>query len=147
MKLAWFLPRLFVIAVLVNYVWEIVQAPLYVRMEKMSLVWWHCGLAAVGDGFFVLLIYAAGWIVSRKRDWFVPPKMIGYAVMLLAGLVISVSIEWLAVFVTNRWAYTAQMPVVPLLDVGLAPVAQMLVLPPLIFRVLTGWPGRISAAM
>ena len=63
MKLAWFLPRLFVPAVLINYVWEVVQAPLYVGMENFNLVWWHCGLAALGDGLLVLLIYAVGWAV------------------------------------------------------------------------------------
>ncbi len=146
MKLAWFLLRLFVVAVLINYVWEIVQAPLYIGMENFNLVWWHCGLAALGDGLLVLLIHSAGWAVLRGRNWFVHPGAIGYAVMLLAGLAIGVGIEWLAVFVTNRWAYTAQMPLVPLLDVGLAPVAQMLVLPPLIFRIVAAWHNRASAA-
>ena len=147
MKLAGFFPRLFVIAVPVNYVWEIVQAPLYVGMESFKLVWWHCGLAALGDGLLALLIYAAGWAVLGKQDWFVHPGAIGYAVMLLAGLAIGVGIERLAVFVAKRWAYTAQMPLVPLLDVGLAPIAQMLVLPPLIFRIVAAWCNhRASAA-
>lgn len=146
MKLAWLLPRIFAMAVLINYVWEIAQSPLYVGMETFNLVWWHCGLAAVGDGFLLLPIYAAGWFVTRQRHWFVQPKMIGYAVMLLAGLVISVSIEWLAVFVSNRWEYTARMPLVPMVNVGLAPVAQMLALPPLIFRIIAAWPGRPDAA-
>lgn len=146
MKSAWFLPRLFVIAVLINYVWEIAQSPLYVGMENLSLVWWHCGLAAVGDGFLVLLIYAVGWAVTRQRDWFVQPMTTGYAMMLLAGLFISVSIEWLAVFVGSQWAYTSRMPLIPLLKVGFVPVAQMLVLPPLIFRTIVGWHGRASAA-
>ncbi len=85
MKLAWFLLRLFVVAVLINYVWEIVQAPLYVGMENFNLVWWHCGLAALGDGLLVLLIYAVGWGVLRRRDWFVRPGIAGYAVILAAG--------------------------------------------------------------
>ena len=146
MKLAWFLPRLFVPAILINYVWEVVQAPLYVGMENFNLVWWHCGLAALGDGLVVLLIYAVGWAVLRSRDWFVHPGAIGYAVMLFAGLVISVGVEWLAVFVANRWAYAAQMPLVPWLNVGLAPVAQMLLLPPLIFRIVAAGRNRASAA-
>lgn len=64
--------------------------------------------------------------------------------MLLAGLVISVGVEWLAVFVANRWA--ARMPLVPLLNVGLTPVAQMLMLPPLIFRIVAARCNRASAA-
>lgn len=146
MELAWLCPRLFVVAVLINYIWEIAQSPLYVGMEDFNLVWWHCGLAALGDGLLVLLIHSAGWAVLHRWDWFMHPRAIGYAMMLLAGLAIGVSIEWLAVFVTNRWAYTAQMPLVPLLDVGLAPVAQMLVLPPLIFHIVAAWRNRASAA-
>jgi hypothetical protein len=142
MKLAEIFPRLFVIAVPVNYVWELVQSPLYVGMDSFKLVWWHCGLAALGDGLLLLLIYAAGWAVLRKRDWFAHPGAIGYVVMLLAGLIISVGIEWLAVFIVRRWAYTAQMPLIPWLNVGLTPVAQMLVLPPLIFRILAAWYDR-----
>jgi len=44
--------------------------------------------------------------------------------------------------VLQRWAYTARMPRVPGLDVGLVPVAQMLILPPLIFRLVAGWYRR-----
>ena len=116
MKLAWFLPRLFVIAVLVNYVWELIQAPLYVGMGSFKLCVWHCGVAALGDGLLVLLIYVIGGAVLNKQDWFVDPGAIGYVVMLLVGLAIGVGIEWLAVVVTNRWDYTVQMPLVPLLD-------------------------------
>lgn len=137
---------LFVVSVFVNYLWEMAQAPLYEGMDDFAVVWWHCGLAALGDGLLVLLIYAAGWAVLRRQDWFVQPGRIGYAVMLFAGLVICVGIEWLAVFVGNQWAYTPQMPLVPLLKVGFVPVAQMLVLPPLIFRVVAGWHDRASAA-
>jgi len=133
---------LFVVSVFVNYLWEMAQTPLYKGMDDFSIVWWHCGVAALGDGLLVLLIYAAGWAVLRKLDWFTHPGAIGYAVMLLAGLVIGVSIEWLAVFIANRWTYTAWMPLVPLLNVGLAPVAQMLVLPALIFRIVAAWRNR-----
>ena len=59
-------------------------------------------------------------------------------------LVLGVTVEWVAVHVLQRWAYAARMPRVPWLDVGLIPVAQMLVLPPLIFRLVAGWYRRIA---
>ena len=62
--------------------------------------------------------------------------------MLVTGLVIAVSIELVAVYVMGRWEYTKQMPLVPGLGVGLTPVAQMLVLPPIIFHVVTVWLER-----
>ena len=145
MKLTWLLSRLFVIAVSGNYVWEIAQAPLYVGMDSFKVVWWHCGVAALGDGLLVLLIYVIGGTVLNKQDWFVHPRTIGYVIMMFVGLAIGVGIEWLAVVVTNRWEYTVRMPLVPLLGVGLIPVAQMLVLPPLVFRLVAIWSDRASA--
>jgi hypothetical protein len=46
----------------------------------------------------------------------------------------------------GRWMYTAQMPLVPGLDVGIVPIVQMLVLPPLLFRLVAVWCGRTSGA-
>ncbi|MGH7966973.1 MAG: hypothetical protein ACRERD_34985 [Candidatus Binatia bacterium] len=141
MKLGWMLATIFAVAVLFNYPWELAQAPLYVGMNSFSTTWWHCFVASVGDGVLVLLILVVGWVVLRRRDWFVHPGVRAYAVMLVTGLVIGVSVEWAAVHVAERWAYTARMPLVPGLGIGIVPIAQMLVLPPLIFRVVVAW-GR-----
>lgn len=44
----------FVVAVLVNYAWELAQAPLYVGLEDYNLaVFWHCFVASLGDGVMV----------------------------------------------------------------------------------------------
>jgi hypothetical protein len=40
-----------------------------------------------------------------------------------------------AVHILNRWEYTPNMPKLPGLDIRLVPIAQMLVLPPLIFGI------------
>jgi hypothetical protein len=66
--------------------------------------------------------------------------------MPMVGLVLGVTIEWVAVRVLQRWAYTARMPRVPGLDVRLVPVAQMLILPPLIFRLVALRRGRTSGS-
>ncbi len=93
----------------------------------------------MGDGLLLLLIFAAGWPVLRRRDWFVRPGIRGYALMLITGQAIAISVESVAVYALGLWEYTARMPVAPGLGVGLAPVAQMLVLPPIIFRVVASW--------
>ncbi len=83
----------------------------------------------------MLLIIAAGWISFQRWDWFQRPGVAGYLVMLTAGLVLAVLVEWVAVQSLGRWHYTENMPKLPGLDIGLVPIAQMLVLPPLIFRI------------
>lgn len=136
------LTAIYVVAVIFNYAWEMAQSPLYLGMDDFSQMWSVCLLATLGDGLLLLLIFAAGWLVLRRRDWFFRPGVRGYVLMLVTGLVIAVSIELVAVYVMGRWEYTKQMPLVPGLGVGLTPVAQMLVLPPIIFHVVTVWLER-----
>jgi hypothetical protein len=124
----------FVFAVIINYPWELAHSPLYEGMGDFSLARWHCFVAGLGDGLLVLLIFGAGWVALRRSDWFVNPGRRGYFVMLTFGLVIGVGVEWTAVLVMERRAYAPRMPVIPIFNVGLTPVAQMLALPPIIFR-------------
>jgi hypothetical protein len=63
-------------------------------------------------------------------------------VMLTSGFVIGVMIEWVTVSVLSRWVYTVQMPLLPGLGVGVVPVMQMIVLPPLIFHLVATWRRR-----
>jgi hypothetical protein len=127
---------IFVIAIIANYPWEIAHSSLYEGMSDFSLALWHCFVASLGDGALVLLIFGAGWAALRRSDWFVNPGRRGYLVMLVVGLGAGVVVEWAAVHVMGRWAYAPRMPVIPILNIGLTPVAQMLALPPIIFRVV-----------
>jgi hypothetical protein len=124
----------FVLAVIVNYPWELAHSPLYEGMSDFSIARWYCFVASLGDGGLVLLIFGAGWVALRRSDWFVNPGRRGYLLMLAVGLVIGVVVEWTAVHVMRRWAYAPRMPLIPIFNIGLTPVAQMVALPPLIFR-------------
>lgn len=128
------LALIFLVAIAFNYPWELAQAPLYVGMDDFSAALSHCFLSSVGDGFLVLAIVVTGWFVLGESDWFAHPGAGGYLLMLAVGGFIAVSVEWAAVHVAERWSYTDRMPRVPGLDVGVLPIAQMLLLPPLIFR-------------
>lgn len=127
---------IFLVAVALNYPWELAQAPLYEGMNDLWAAAWHCFVASLGDGLLMLLIFATGLTVLRRVDWFERPGAARYVVMLCSGLVLALTVEWVAVHVLHRWAYTNQMPRIPGIDIGIVPLAQMLVLPPIVFWVV-----------
>lgn len=131
-----FLGFLFAVAVGVNYVWEMVQMPLYQDMSFDSLrSWVLCFRASLGDGVIVLAIWTIGYAVFRERYWFARGPEISngvrgarLAVLLLSGAVIAVAIE-LHALGTDRWAYSSLMPLIPYAEVGASPFLQLLLLP------------------
>ncbi|OQW32789.1 MAG: hypothetical protein A4E19_05370 [Nitrospira sp. SG-bin1] len=130
---------LFGLAVAVNYPWERAQSRLYVLPNGAEVGWWMCAAASVADGLIVLLLFQIGKLVTGQPDWYLKPGARGYAALLLSGAVVSTVIEWSTIHVGQWWAYSQRMPVVPLLNIGVVPLAQMLVLPPLIFILLAWW--------
>ncbi len=133
------LGQLFVMAVLVNYPWERAQSRLYVLPGGAEVEWWMCATASVADGLLVLLIFWIGKLVIGDRDWYLRPGARGYAVLLLSGAVIGAVVEWSTIYAAHWWDYSPQMPRVPGLNIGMAPLAQMLVLPPLVVSLLAWW--------
>jgi len=98
-----------------------------------------CATASVADGLMVLLIVWIGKLVIGRRDWYLRPGARGYAVLLLSGTVTGTVVEWSTIYATHWWDYSPHMPLLPGVNIGLSPVAQMLVLPPLIFSLLAWW--------
>ena len=122
---------------------ELAQAPLYVGLEDYNArVFWHCFVASLGDGIMVLIITGSGRVILGRWDWFKQPGASGYLVMLATGLVLAVLVESVALQLTGRWQYTVKMPTV--LGIGVVPIAQMLLLPPLIFRIVAHLASRKS---
>lgn len=132
------LAALFVISVLLNFPWEVAQMPLYVEEGSWFDFALHCIIPSLGDGLIVMLIFGVGWAVRGRSDWTDQPGWAAYALMLMTGFSVAVIVEWVGFYGLNRWSYTASMPVLPGLGVGVVPVLQMLILPPFIFK-MTGW--------
>ena len=144
--LARMLSTLFIVAVIVNYLWELAQAPLFVGGGDFNAMLWHCFAASLGDGVLVLLMSGVGWRVLCSPHWFEHPGMRGYVLMFVSGLTIAIAVEWIAVHVLQRWAYLPAMPRLPVMDIGVVPIVQMLVLPPLIFRIVAARTSRAHGA-
>ena len=131
---------LFVIAVPLNYLWELGESPMYLPPSRLQDLWWHCFRASLGDGLLVGLIYVVCSILFRNLDWYVRISASRLFAMLGIGLAVGVLVEWAALR-THRWTYAVTMPLVPGLQVGLVPVVQMLVLPLLVFWIARTWTG------
>jgi hypothetical protein len=123
-----------IFAFLLNFVWEFAQVPLFQGMAQAGH--WRaiqvCARATLGDVVIALIAFWAVAVACRSRRWVLrptSPKVTGFVVV---GVLITIVMEWLATHALGRWTYAASMPVVPALEVGVSPLLQWVVLPPLV---------------
>jgi len=134
--------RVFLWAVALNFLWEMAQAYAYTGMPPSSIeATLICARASLIDGFLVLGIFWGGIVVFSRADWIERPGGRGYFFMGAAGLLISVLIELNAVYRLGKWGYRPIMPILSLFGVGLFPVLQMILLPPVTFLLSRGKPA------
>jgi hypothetical protein len=121
-------------AFLLHFAWEMLQFPLYAGMAaaRHDAATWTCVRATLGDVLIALLAFAAASVAARSRLWFRRRPGAALAVYLASGLGTTIVVEVLSVSYWRRWAYAPAMPMV--LGVGLAPLAQWVVVP-----LLTVW--------
>lgn len=118
-----------------NLAWEVAQLPLYTLWQDATPAFKayavvHCTLGDVLIGTSAL---ALALLVTRARG----PQAWRWGVV--AALVVAIGVgytifsEWLNTVVRDGWAYAASMPTVRIgaLEIGIAPLAQWLVVPPL----------------
>ena len=130
--------NLAIFALLLNFAWEILQAPLYAGMASMphAQVTKACLQAAFGDMVIMLLAYGAVAAGARSRQWIVAASRSQLAWFVGIGVAITAGIEWLATrgLWVQSWNYVSAMPLVPGTGIGLAPLLQWVLLP-----LLTAW--------
>ena len=119
---------------LLHLVWENVQAPLFEGYVSFVQHFPICLVAtATGDMtvMFVLYLLLAlahcnlRWAADTRSyahplTWILPP---------VVGALFAIIIELRAVYVFHYWSYSAAMPIVSGLGVGLTPILQMVVVP------------------
>ena len=125
-----------IFALLLNFAWEILQAPLYASMADMphAQVTKACLQATLGDAVIMLLAYGAVAAIAHNRHWIVAASGWQLILFITIGVSITGAIEWLATrgYWIENWNYLATMPLVPGTGIGLAPVLQWVLLPPLL---------------
>ena len=121
-------------AFLLNLPWELWQIPLFKNMP--SLAHWDgvilCTRAALGDAAIALPAFWLVAAVAGTRDWIRRPTGITLGAFVAIGPVVTIVLEYWATQIGARWEYAEQMPRLPLLGTGLAPLLQWLLIPPLV---------------
>lgn len=123
---------------LLNFFWEIWQAPLFGGMDKLTHFESNmsCTQAALG---VVVILLVAFWIIAlsaRSRSWIIHPTTVQVSGFIIIGIVISMIFEAVAINFLNRWQYVVVMPTLPILGTGITPVLQWLIIPPIIVSTL-----------
>ena len=126
--------RFYLLAVtLLNGVWEVLQLPLYTLWKHGSageiiFAVLHCTLGDAMIASFSLLLALlcfGGNAWPQQRFW----RVAGSAILI--GVCYTIYSEWKNTAVSQSWAYSVLMPSV--FGIGLAPIAQWLVIPSGVF--------------
>jgi len=119
-----------------NLAWEFAHMPLYTLWHtgtpsEITFAALHCtggdvliALSAVMLALF--LVGSPAWPAARSGE------VIGLT--LVFGLAYTLFSEWLNIEVREAWAYSDLMPVIPIVDAGLSPALQWIVIPLAGFR-------------
>lgn len=114
--------------------WELAQLPLYTLWYRndwgyilFSLA--HC---TAGDLLILLACYELVAMLTRNRFWYTGRIRLNGAAFTLAGVAYTVYSELNNAVFAGRWEYTEQMPIVPVLGIGVTPLLQWLLIPPLL---------------
>ncbi len=128
--------RVLAVAFLLNWIWEATHAAAYVESTGPFLYRLrHCLPMAGTDALWTLALWAIATGAIRRPDsaW-------RLAAVAALGAVSAVAVERVAL-ADGRWTYNALMPIVPIVDVGLWPVAQMTILPLITVWLARAWPN------
>jgi hypothetical protein len=132
-------------ALLLNLLWEVAQLPFYLfapTVGPLEIAWdiVHC---AAGDVGIALASFGAAALAARDPEWPVRRPWLGLAIALVVGLVWTVHSEWQNVYARGAWAYAPSMPTIA--GVGVLPLLQWLLLPPLGLVMVRRWHDAVAS--
>jgi len=114
-----------------NFAWEIAHLPLYTLWTEgkpgdLVFAVFHC---TAGDLMIAFITLGIAVMLAGLNRW-PDSRIVPVTVLTVSfGLAYTLFSEWLNVFVRQSWAYSELMPIIPMIDTGLSPMAQWFLLP------------------
>ena len=125
--------------------WEFSHYRLYTGYENLSTlpiyVW-----ATIGDVLYTLVAFTLASLFKRGLGWVREAAIPDYVGLAALGFFIALYVEYKAV-AFQRWVYLPEMPIIPMFDVGLSPVMQMVILLPLTVFVVSFIEKRLGTVI
>lgn len=121
-----------VLSFLLNFAWELIQIPLYKDSFYSIGHIAFCALASLADAIMVLLLYFGFALIFRNPFWMKHLNWKRIVMVILAGGTGAVMAE-IRHLSFGTWAYADLMPIIPVINVGISPVLQFMILPLLIY--------------
>ncbi len=129
-----------IVSFIMHFVWEYFHYGMYTGYEEWSgetPVYW---LATAGDVLYTLGAFALVSAIKKSYAWVSSATLADYFMLVSLGCLVAIIIEYKGLAL-ERWEYRAEMPIIPILGVGLSPVLQMAILLPATFFV-TQWVSK-----
>lgn len=122
---------------LLNAAWEFLHSSLYVdHATGWAYVLWSRVHCTVGDVLILLVCFWLTALVMRSRHWFAKSnRLLPSALFVIFGLAYTMFSEWFNTTIRESWTYAASMPTV--VGIGLSPILQWIVIPPIIVLILS----------
>ena len=117
-----------ILAFLLNFSWELMQMPLYNSASFTINHITFCALGSVADAIMVLLIYFSLAVIFKNPLWIHPLQGQRIIIVILIGG-IGAALSEMRHLSLGNWAYSNLMPLIPIINVGISPVLQFMLLP------------------
>ncbi len=124
-----------VLTVIGHLFWEIGHVPLYTIWAEGS--WGEIAFAVIhctgGDLLIAMSALLLALFLFGAGQWPGERATLVLAATIVFGVGYTIFSEWLNITVREAWAYREIMPVIPIVDAGLTPILQWLVIPALAY--------------
>ncbi len=117
------------VSFILHLIWETAHIGLYTGYDHITR--FPITLyATVGDVGYVVLGVLVLILFKSSSEWLDGPSRADSISLAFLGFCIALFVEYKGLML-GRWSYTLAMPIVPLLNVGLSPLLQMMLLLPI----------------
>jgi hypothetical protein len=122
---------------LLNFVWEALQTPFFADIsDKINTIIWYRFHCTLGDVVITLGCFWLVALITKSRSWFLNPTKNRLLMFVAFGVSYTIFSEIKNVSLNKLWGYSELMPVIPFIEVGIIPLIQWIIVPPLLIFIV-----------